>query len=68
MHEGARKDVEQAFGALKKEGARKDYFHYWNEMKGFNKVVEDAWREGPCNKTNAMGGDMSPNGTEEEEH
>ncbi|GJS63615.1 RNA-directed DNA polymerase, eukaryota [Tanacetum coccineum] len=30
------------------------YFHYWNEMEGFNKVVEDAWREGPCDKTNAM--------------
>ncbi|GKG06429.1 hypothetical protein Tco_0326515, partial [Tanacetum coccineum] len=30
------------------------YFHYWNEMKGFNKVVEDAWREGPCDKTNAI--------------
>ncbi|GKA61483.1 hypothetical protein Tco_0760890 [Tanacetum coccineum] len=23
-------------------------------MEGFNKVVEDAWREGPCDKTNAM--------------
>ncbi|GJT12476.1 RNA-directed DNA polymerase, eukaryota, reverse transcriptase zinc-binding domain protein [Tanacetum coccineum] len=22
--------------------------------EGFNKVVEDAWREGPCDKTNAM--------------
>ncbi|GKC18097.1 RNA-directed DNA polymerase, eukaryota [Tanacetum coccineum] len=30
------------------------YFHYWNEMEGFNKVVEDAWREGLCDKTNAM--------------
>ncbi|GJS85831.1 RNA-directed DNA polymerase, eukaryota, reverse transcriptase zinc-binding domain protein [Tanacetum coccineum] len=30
------------------------YFHYWNEMEGFNKVVEDAWREGPCDKTNAI--------------
>ncbi|GJZ55372.1 RNA-directed DNA polymerase, eukaryota [Tanacetum coccineum] len=25
-----------------------------NEMEGFNKVVEDAWREGPCDKTNVM--------------
>ena len=23
-------------------------------MEGFNKVVEDAWREGPCDGSNAM--------------
>nr|GEZ03745.1 hypothetical protein [Tanacetum cinerariifolium] len=30
------------------------FFHHWIEMKGFSKVVEDAWREGPCDESNAM--------------
>nr|GEZ70259.1 RNA-directed DNA polymerase, eukaryota, reverse transcriptase zinc-binding domain protein [Tanacetum cinerariifolium] len=30
------------------------FFHHWIEMEGFSKVVEDAWREGPCDKSNAM--------------
>nr|GEY23307.1 RNA-directed DNA polymerase, eukaryota [Tanacetum cinerariifolium] len=30
------------------------FFHHWIEMEGFNKVVEDAWREGPCDESNAM--------------
>ncbi|GKC40585.1 RNA-directed DNA polymerase, eukaryota [Tanacetum coccineum] len=30
------------------------FFHYWIEMEGFSKVVEDAWREGPCDDANAM--------------
>nr|GFA70854.1 RNA-directed DNA polymerase, eukaryota [Tanacetum cinerariifolium] len=25
------------------------FFHHWIEMEGFSKVVEDAWKEGPCN-------------------
>ncbi|GKE69886.1 RNA-directed DNA polymerase, eukaryota, partial [Tanacetum coccineum] len=30
------------------------FFHYWIEMEGFSKVVEDAWREGPRDESNAM--------------
>nr|GEX42549.1 RNA-directed DNA polymerase, eukaryota [Tanacetum cinerariifolium] len=30
------------------------FFHHWIEMEGFSKVVEDAWREGPCDESNAM--------------
>ncbi|GJZ39965.1 RNA-directed DNA polymerase, eukaryota, partial [Tanacetum coccineum] len=30
------------------------FFHYWIDMEGFSKVVEDAWREGPCDEANAM--------------
>nr|GEW37930.1 zinc finger, CCHC-type [Tanacetum cinerariifolium] len=30
------------------------FFHYWIEMEGFSKVVEDAWKEGPCDESNAM--------------
>ncbi|GJW23891.1 RNA-directed DNA polymerase, eukaryota [Tanacetum coccineum] len=29
------------------------FFHYWIDMEGFSKVVEDAWREGPCDEANA---------------
>nr|GEW17708.1 RNA-directed DNA polymerase, eukaryota [Tanacetum cinerariifolium] len=30
------------------------FFHHWIEMEGFSKVVKDAWREGPCDESNAM--------------
>ncbi|GJV73341.1 RNA-directed DNA polymerase, eukaryota [Tanacetum coccineum] len=30
------------------------FFHYWFEMDGFCKIVEDAWRESPCEGSNAM--------------
>nr|GEU45700.1 RNA-directed DNA polymerase, eukaryota, reverse transcriptase zinc-binding domain protein [Tanacetum cinerariifolium] len=30
------------------------FFHHWIEMEGFIKVVEDAWREGPSDESNAM--------------
>nr|GEV18268.1 RNA-directed DNA polymerase, eukaryota [Tanacetum cinerariifolium] len=30
------------------------FFHHWIKMEGFSKVVEDAWREGPCDESNAM--------------
>nr|GFA13599.1 RNA-directed DNA polymerase, eukaryota, reverse transcriptase zinc-binding domain protein [Tanacetum cinerariifolium] len=30
------------------------FFHHWIEMEGFSKFVEDAWREGPCDESNAM--------------
>nr|GEV23258.1 putative RNA-directed DNA polymerase, eukaryota [Tanacetum cinerariifolium] len=30
------------------------FFHHWIELEGFSKVVEDAWREGPCDESNAM--------------
>nr|GEZ75665.1 RNA-directed DNA polymerase, eukaryota [Tanacetum cinerariifolium] len=30
------------------------FFHHWIEMEGFSKVVEDTWREGPCDESNAM--------------
>ncbi|GJY77338.1 RNA-directed DNA polymerase, eukaryota, partial [Tanacetum coccineum] len=30
------------------------FFHHWIEMEGFSKVVEDAWREAPCDASNAM--------------
>ncbi|GJT92662.1 RNA-directed DNA polymerase, eukaryota [Tanacetum coccineum] len=30
------------------------FFHYWIDMEGFSKVVEDAWREDPCDEANAM--------------
>ncbi|GJV63534.1 RNA-directed DNA polymerase, eukaryota [Tanacetum coccineum] len=30
------------------------FFHYWFEMEGFNKLVEDAWIEAPVDESNAM--------------
>nr|GEV76179.1 RNA-directed DNA polymerase, eukaryota [Tanacetum cinerariifolium] len=30
------------------------FSHHWIEMEGFSKVVEDAWREGPCDESNEM--------------
>nr|GEV99475.1 nucleotide-binding alpha-beta plait domain-containing protein [Tanacetum cinerariifolium] len=30
------------------------FFYHWIEMEGFSKVLEDAWREGPCDESNAM--------------
>nr|GEY06239.1 reverse transcriptase domain-containing protein [Tanacetum cinerariifolium] len=30
------------------------FFHYWFEMKGFNKLVEDAWIKAPVDGSNAM--------------
>nr|GEY05188.1 RNA-directed DNA polymerase, eukaryota [Tanacetum cinerariifolium] len=30
------------------------FFHHWIEMEGFSKVVEDAWREGPCIMVDGM--------------
>ncbi|GKA08008.1 RNA-directed DNA polymerase, eukaryota [Tanacetum coccineum] len=30
------------------------FFHYWFEMEGFSKIVEDAWRECPRDESNAM--------------
>ncbi|GJT61251.1 RNA-directed DNA polymerase, eukaryota, reverse transcriptase zinc-binding domain protein [Tanacetum coccineum] len=30
------------------------FFHYWLDMEGFNKIVEDAWSEAPCDDSNAM--------------
>ncbi|GJU76154.1 RNA-directed DNA polymerase, eukaryota [Tanacetum coccineum] len=30
------------------------FFHYWLEMEGFNKIVEDAWSEAPRDDSNAM--------------
>ncbi|GJV11623.1 RNA-directed DNA polymerase, eukaryota [Tanacetum coccineum] len=30
------------------------FFHYWFELEGFNKLVEDAWIEAPVNESNAM--------------
>ncbi|GJZ67632.1 RNA-directed DNA polymerase, eukaryota [Tanacetum coccineum] len=29
-------------------------FHHWIEMEGFCKVVEDGWKESPCDSLNAM--------------
>nr|GEX37199.1 RNA-directed DNA polymerase, eukaryota, reverse transcriptase zinc-binding domain protein [Tanacetum cinerariifolium] len=29
-------------------------FHYWFEMEGFSKIVEDAWKESPSDESNAM--------------
>nr|GFB24398.1 RNA-directed DNA polymerase, eukaryota [Tanacetum cinerariifolium] len=33
---------------------RLDFFNNWIEMEGFSKFMEDAWREGPCDESNAM--------------
>nr|GEY73392.1 RNA-directed DNA polymerase, eukaryota, reverse transcriptase zinc-binding domain protein [Tanacetum cinerariifolium] len=30
------------------------FFHYWLEMEGSCKVVEDGWKESPCDSSNAM--------------
>ncbi|GKA13789.1 RNA-directed DNA polymerase, eukaryota, reverse transcriptase zinc-binding domain protein [Tanacetum coccineum] len=30
------------------------FFHHWIEMEGFCKVVEDGWKESPCDSLNAM--------------
>nr|GEX44636.1 RNA-directed DNA polymerase, eukaryota [Tanacetum cinerariifolium] len=30
------------------------FFHYWLEMEGFCKVVEDGWKESLCDSSNAM--------------
>ncbi|GJW01599.1 RNA-directed DNA polymerase, eukaryota [Tanacetum coccineum] len=30
------------------------FFHYWLEMEGFCKVVENGWKESPCDNFNAM--------------
>nr|GEW26082.1 RNA-directed DNA polymerase, eukaryota, reverse transcriptase zinc-binding domain protein [Tanacetum cinerariifolium] len=30
------------------------FFHYWFEMDGFCKIMEDTWRESPCEGSNAM--------------
>ncbi|GJW59932.1 RNA-directed DNA polymerase, eukaryota [Tanacetum coccineum] len=30
------------------------FFHYWFEMEGFSKIVEDAWKESPSDESNAM--------------
>nr|GEY45246.1 RNA-directed DNA polymerase, eukaryota, reverse transcriptase zinc-binding domain protein [Tanacetum cinerariifolium] len=30
------------------------FFHYWLEMEGSCKVVEDRWKESPCDSSNAM--------------
>nr|GEV38254.1 RNA-directed DNA polymerase, eukaryota, reverse transcriptase zinc-binding domain protein [Tanacetum cinerariifolium] len=30
------------------------FFHYWIEMEGFCKIVEDGWKESPCDNFNAM--------------
>ncbi|GKA02716.1 RNA-directed DNA polymerase, eukaryota [Tanacetum coccineum] len=30
------------------------FFHYWFEMDGFNKLVEDTWSEAPGDDSNAM--------------
>nr|GEZ99102.1 RNA-directed DNA polymerase, eukaryota [Tanacetum cinerariifolium] len=30
------------------------FFHYWFEMEGFSKIVDDAWKESPSDESNAM--------------
>nr|GFA15133.1 nucleotide-binding alpha-beta plait domain-containing protein [Tanacetum cinerariifolium] len=30
------------------------FFHYWLEMEGFAKMVEDGWRDSPCDRSNAL--------------
>ncbi|GJZ28672.1 RNA-directed DNA polymerase, eukaryota [Tanacetum coccineum] len=30
------------------------FFHYWCEVDGFSKLVEDVWKESPNNASNAM--------------
>nr|GEX04222.1 retrovirus-related Pol polyprotein from transposon TNT 1-94 [Tanacetum cinerariifolium] len=35
-------------------GSSFTFFHHWIEMEGFSKFVEDTWREGPCDESNAM--------------
>nr|GEU76757.1 nucleotide-binding alpha-beta plait domain-containing protein [Tanacetum cinerariifolium] len=30
------------------------FFHYWLEMEGFPKMVEDGWRDSPCDRSNAL--------------
>ncbi|GJX76619.1 RNA-directed DNA polymerase, eukaryota [Tanacetum coccineum] len=30
------------------------FFHYWFEMEGFSKIIEDAWKESPSDESNAM--------------
>nr|GEZ92395.1 RNA-directed DNA polymerase, eukaryota [Tanacetum cinerariifolium] len=30
------------------------FFHYWLEMEGFCKVVEDRWKDSPCDSSSAM--------------
>ncbi|GKB25179.1 RNA-directed DNA polymerase, eukaryota [Tanacetum coccineum] len=30
------------------------FLHYWLDMEGFNKLVEDTWSEAPCDDSNAM--------------
>nr|GEX86852.1 RNA-directed DNA polymerase, eukaryota, reverse transcriptase zinc-binding domain protein [Tanacetum cinerariifolium] len=30
------------------------FFHYWLEIEGFSKMVEDGWRDSPCDRSNAL--------------
>ncbi|GJR10771.1 RNA-directed DNA polymerase, eukaryota [Tanacetum coccineum] len=30
------------------------FFHYWFEMEGFSKIMEDSWKESPSDESNAM--------------
>nr|GEY64053.1 RNA-directed DNA polymerase, eukaryota, reverse transcriptase zinc-binding domain protein [Tanacetum cinerariifolium] len=30
------------------------FFHCWLEMEGFAKMVEDEWRDSPCDRSNAL--------------
>ncbi|GJW18994.1 RNA-directed DNA polymerase, eukaryota, reverse transcriptase zinc-binding domain protein [Tanacetum coccineum] len=30
------------------------FFHYWFEMEGFDKFVEESWKEAPVAETNAL--------------
>nr|GEW69331.1 RNA-directed DNA polymerase, eukaryota [Tanacetum cinerariifolium] len=30
------------------------FFRYWLEMEGFAKIVEDGWRDSPCDRSNAL--------------
>nr|GEU76828.1 RNA-directed DNA polymerase, eukaryota [Tanacetum cinerariifolium] len=30
------------------------FFHYWLEMEGFAKMVEDGWRDSSCDRSNAL--------------
>nr|GEY03684.1 RNA-directed DNA polymerase, eukaryota [Tanacetum cinerariifolium] len=30
------------------------FFHHWLDVEGFNKIVEDAWSESPCDHSYAM--------------
>nr|GFA72236.1 hypothetical protein [Tanacetum cinerariifolium] len=58
---GTAKDVKKRMEIVNKLQAHFDYgptpfwfFHYWFEMDGFCKIVEDTWRESLCEGSNAM--------------